>query len=154
MSISIARANTMMPALLYLALLIGAILSPDPAAAAGALAVGVPKNVAKQGFAYAYSTGKATMEEASADALKTCREPASNKSSQARAICAVIGTFHDQCVAVSEDPQAGTPGVGWAIADDLHSAEAQALAQCEKTAGKGRRAACVVDHSGCDGTAK
>jgi hypothetical protein len=154
MSISMARANTMIPALLFSALLIGVILSPRPAAAEGALAVGLPNNVAKQGFAYAYSTGKYSMDEASAEALKTCKEPASNKSPEARAICAVIASFHDQCVAISEDPQAGTPGVGWAIADDLQTAEAQALAKCQETAGPKRRGACIVDNSRCDGTAK
>jgi hypothetical protein len=52
------------------------------------------------------------------------------------------------------DPAAGTPGVGWSIAADLHTAEKQALSKCEATAGPGRAAACVVDHSSCDGAAK
>jgi hypothetical protein len=122
--------------------------------AAGALAVGVPANVAKQGFAYGFVNNKASANDASATALSTCRKPSPVKSDPARALCAVINTYHDQCVAVAEDPQAGTPGIGWAIAGDLHTAEAQALSNCEATAGPGRRAACIVDHSQCDGTAK
>jgi hypothetical protein len=49
---------------------------------------------------------------------------------------------------------AGTPGVGWGVANDLLSAERQELGKCMDIAGSGRRAACVVDHSSCDGTAK
>jgi hypothetical protein len=66
----------------------------------------------------------------------------------------VIQDYSNQCIAVSMDPAAGTPGVGWAVANDLLSAERQALGKCMDTAGPGRRAACVVDHSSCDGTAK
>jgi hypothetical protein len=69
----------------------------------------------------------------------------------ARALCAIVANFHDQCVAVAEDPQAGTPGVGWSIADTLPKAEA--LAKCKATAGPGRQGACILDHSQCDGTA-
>ena len=63
-------------------------------------------------------------------------------------------TFKNQCIAVAMDPADGTPGVGWAVAADLRTTEAEALAKCEATAGPGRRAACKVDSSGCDGTAK
>src|ERR1700676_3750875 len=131
-----------------------AVLWSNHSIAAGALAVGVPADVAKQGFAYAFTNNKTSPEEARTAALASCSSPSAVKSSQARALCAVINTFHDQCVAVAEDPAAGTPGVGWSIANDLRTAEAQALAKCEATAGPGRRAACRVDHSGCDGTAK
>jgi hypothetical protein len=66
----------------------------------------------------------------------------------------VIKDFKDQCVAVAMDPQAGTPGVGWAVGDDRHTAEAQAPSGCEQTSVPGRRAARVIDHSACDGSAK
>ncbi len=141
-------------ALIFLVLLSGAMLWSKPSAADGALAVGLPANVSKDGFAYAYHIGKDSAEESRRSALKTCREPSPVKSPAARALCAVIASFHDQCVAVAEDPQAGTPGVGWAIADSLRDAESEALAKCEATAGPGRRAACLVDHSQCDGTAQ
>jgi hypothetical protein len=131
-----------------------AVLWSNPSIAAGALAVGVPADVAKQGFAYGFVNNKTSPEEARTTALTTCRNPSPVKSSQARALCAVVNTYQDQCVAVAEDPLAGTPGVGWSIANDLRTAEAQALTKCEATAGPGRRAACRVDHSACDGTAK
>jgi hypothetical protein len=136
------------------AMLCIAMLHPHRAAADGALAVGVPKDVAKQGFAYAYSTGKDDAQVANKEALDTCRKPADNKSAQARALCAVIGTFNNQCVAVAIDPATGTPGVGWAIAGDLASAQSGAITQCKATAGASRQDFCKIDNSRCDGTAK
>jgi hypothetical protein len=124
------------------------------AAAEGALAVGLPRDVAKDGFAYAYSTGKADTEVARKEALDTCRKPADNKSAQARALCKVVGTFTDQCVAVAIDPATGTPGVGWAIAGDLASAQSGAITHCKDTAGAKRQDFCKIDNSRCDGTAK
>jgi hypothetical protein len=148
-SFSFGRGSAVFAAALFCI----AMLHPDRAATEGALAVGLPKNVAKEGFAYAYSTGKTDTKTARSEALTTCRKPGDNKSAQARAICSVVGTFVNQCVAVAMDPAAGTPGVGWAIAGDLKSAESGAIAQCQKTAGDDRSKFCVVDHSRCDGTA-
>jgi hypothetical protein len=113
-----------------------------------------PPDVAKQGFTYGYANNHPAAE-APALALTQCQiSPSAVKDNKLRARCKVIATYHDQCVAVAMDPANGTPGVGWAIQSDLRSAESQALAQCEKTAGPGRRAACKVDHSKCDGSAK
>jgi uncharacterized protein DUF4189 len=129
------------------------------AGAEGALAVAVPPDVAKQGFTYDYDVNSDTTEKAQATALADCRAHAlaetKDPNSKLRAsLCKVISTFHDQCVAVAMDPLDGTPGVGWAVAADLRSAEKQALDACEATAGPGRRAACQIDHSKCDGAAK
>jgi Domain of unknown function (DUF4189) len=129
------------------------LLWAPPSVADGALAVGVPANVARQGFSYAYSNDKKTAEEARAKALQLCRS-SKEAPAIARRLCHLVRTYHNECVAVAMDPVTGTPGVGWAIAATLHDAEAQALAACEKTAGPGRRAACRIDHSKCDGTAK
>lgn len=153
-SFQFAQRASAVRAAVFLMLLSGAMLWGKPGAAEGALAIGLPTNVAKDGFAYAYHVGKQPTDEVRAIALKSCREPSPVKSAKARALCAVVASFHEQCVAVAEDPQAGTPGVGWAIADTLRKAEAEALAKCEATAGPGRRAACIVDHSQCDGTAQ
>jgi hypothetical protein len=139
--------------LMAVVLFSGAILWPNHSAAEGALAVGVPSDVAKQGFAYGYTNNKGSADEARAAALETCRRPSNTKSAEARALCTLIGTYHNQCVAVAMDPEAGTPGVGWAIAANKRAAEAQALTKCEATAGAGRRAACRVDNSYCDGSA-
>src|SRR5450631_4041000 len=76
------------------------------------------------------------------------------KSDVRKKLCAIINTFKNQCFDVAMDPADGTPGVGWAIEATLRSSEAEALTKCEATAGPGRRAACKVDSTGCDGTAK
>lgn len=128
-----------------------AIFRPIPGSADGAIAVGLPPDVVKQGFAYGYVTDYPDANQADTQALKKCRETTIDA---VRPLCTVIQDFKNQCVAVAMDPQAGTPGVGWAVAPDSHAAEAQALSKCEATAGPGRRAACAVDHSSCDGNAK
>jgi hypothetical protein len=140
--------RTLIPTLLFACV----VLSSGPCAADGALAIGLPKDVARQGFSFGYSNNH-PVSDARDIALKGCRE---NKggSAQSKAICTVIQTYSNQCVAVAMDPVAGTPGVGWAVADDLRAAESKALANCEATAGPGRRAACKIDHSQCDGAAK
>ena len=123
--------------------------------AAGALAVALPADVAKSGFSYGYSNNNADAAHAQAAALNACRttKDASNDVNL-RSLCKVVLNYSNQCIAVAMDPAAGTPGVGWAVANDLMSAERQALGKCENTAGPGRAAACVVDHSSCDGDAK
>lgn len=137
---------------LALALAAGcALISAPPCMAEGAIAVALPKNVAKDGFAYGTGYKFATTQEAQATALDRCRQ---TKSEMRRKLCKVVNTFNDQCIAVAMDPTDGTPGVGWAIEADLKSAERVALEKCERTAGPVRRAACKVHSSGCDGAAK
>jgi TIR domain-containing protein/uncharacterized protein DUF4189 len=133
--------------------------SPPPApatsASAGALAVALPADVAKSGFSYGYSNNYADAAQAAAHALDACRTTKdAAKDANLRSLCKVVLNYSNQCVAVAMDPEAGTPGVGWAVANDLQSAENQALAKCQETAGPGRRAACVTDHSACDGNAR
>ena len=149
-SLSLGRVG----ALLFAALLGIATLQPHRAVAEGAIAVGQPKDVAKDGFAYAYSTGKSDMIAARHEALETCQKPGDGKSDQGRKLCSVVGTFTNECVAVAMDPGAGTPGVGWAIGGTLKIAEAQAMARCKATAGAGRGDYCKIDNSKCDGETK
>jgi hypothetical protein len=138
-----------------LALLCGGVFCPSQSRADGALAIGLPPDVVKGGFTYGYSNNNPDANHAEAKALDACRttKDAANDV-KLRSLCKVIQDYSNQCVAVAMDPAAGTPGVGWAVANDLLSAERQALGKCMDTAGPGRRAACVVDHSSCDGNAK
>ena len=131
--------------------LVAAIFRPVSGSADGALAIALPPDVVKQGFAYGYVTDYPDVNQADAQALKKCRD---TTIAGIRPLCTVIQDFKNQCVAVAMDPKAGTPGVGWGVADDVISAERQALGKCEDSAGPNRRAACTVDHSSCDGTAK
>ncbi len=66
----------------------------------------------------------------------------------------MVQAFKNLCFAVAMDPKDATPGVGWAVEGDKDSAARAALAKCVATAGDGRRDACEVTHSGCDGNAK
>jgi Domain of unknown function (DUF4189) len=141
--------------LLAVTLISGAIFWPARSSADGALAVGVPADVAKQGFAYGFITNKASANEARTVALKNCRDPNPASSAPARALCTLVSSFHDQCIAVAEDPAAGTPGIGWAISPTLETAEKQALDNCRATAGATRQDFCKVeDNARCDGSAK
>jgi hypothetical protein len=130
-----------------------ALALPGPAVAEGALAIGLPSDVAKDGIALGWNTNSPTAAEARQKALAGCRD-VKNSTDAARALCKIVGTFHDQCVAGAEDPDAGTPGVGWAVAADKNAAEQQALAMCQAKSPPARRAACKVMTSGCDGAAK
>ena len=149
-SLPVGRASVVLLA----ALLNIVLLNPHRAAAEGAIAVGDPKDVAKDGYAYGYSTGKADLKAATAEALETCGKPGNGKSEQGRKLCKTVGTFTNECVAVAMDPGQGTPGVGWAIGGTLQLAEDQAMTRCKATAGAGRRESCVIDHSRCDGEPK
>jgi hypothetical protein len=142
-------------AFVVLSLLCGGVLGPSQSRADGALAIGLPPDVVKGGFTYGYSNNNADANHAELKALDACRttKDAANDV-KLRSLCKVIQDYTNQCVAVAMDPAAGTPGVGWAVANDLLSAERQALGKCMDTAGPARRAACVVDHSSCDGNAK
>jgi hypothetical protein len=149
-SLSFARASAGLAA----ALLGVVLLQPHRAEAEGAIAVGEPKDVAKEGYAYGFSTGKADMKTATAEALEACRKPDSSSSEPGRKLCKVIGTFTNECVAVALDPGMGTPGVGWAIGGNLKIAESMAIQRCKSTAGPGRGDYCKIDNSRCDGEAK
>ena len=140
---------------IFLVFFLGAVLWSGPSAAEGALAIALPPDVAKEGFSYGYQSNapNATIAEAKAlDACRTTRDAVND--AKLRSLCKVIQHYSNQCVAVAMDPAAGTPGVGWSIAGDLRTAEKQALSKCQDTAGPGRRDACKLDNSACDGTAR
>jgi len=131
------------------------LAQPTHAIAAGALAVGLPSDVARDGFTYGFSTDTPDEQAARADAMRSCQTTKdAAQDANLRSLCSVVRTFSNQCIAVAMDPRSGTPGVGWAIAAQLKDAEAQALAQCRQTDGADKAEACAVDNSGCDGGAK
>jgi len=135
----------------------GAVLSAQPAAAEGALAVGLPAGGVSHGFVYGWAVGANDKMRA----LRTCQGIITENNaipanaSEAQRACAVVATFRDQCVAVALNGNQVTPatGVGWAMAADLGTAKAQALSRCEAAAGPGK-APCMVQSSGCDGAAR
>lgn len=138
------------PLLLVAAALMAALfVSPRPAVAEGALAIGLPADVAQEGVAFGYTVNFESQEKASTVALEHCRTT-KDSTAAARALCKVVKTFHHQCVAIAMDPKDGTPGVGWAVAATKPEAEKQALNACIATAGESRRGACQVSISVCD----
>ena len=136
------------------AIAVAAIFRPGPAPADGALAVGEPRDVAAEGYAYGFALDQGTAEEASTQALRDCKTPTPGIDPRAQALCTVVQAFKNQCFAVAMDPKDATPGVGWAVEGDKAAAERAALARCVATAGDDRRDACEITHSGCDGEAK
>jgi hypothetical protein len=119
------------------------------ASAEGALAIGLPDNVAQDGVAFGYSANFETREKAIAVALEHCRTT-KESTAKARSLCQVVEAFRGQCVAISMDPKAGTPGVGWAVAPGKSEADGKALTACKATAGADRQGACVISVSVCD----
>jgi hypothetical protein len=128
----------------------GLYFVPAPASAEGALMLGIPADLSKDGFSYGYRVNAPDRSRARDDAFEACRN---NKTAPetARSLCAPIADFRNECVAIAFDPKDGTPGYGFAVAADRTTAEARAMAFCQATAGKDRREFCKVDASACDG---
>jgi hypothetical protein len=136
------------PAIASLGLLLVAALLPHPARAMSAFAAGVPADVSAQGLAVGAGYNYSTREGAEARALQECLKPG-DAPADTRALCKVVAYFDNECLAVSMDPQAGTPGYGWAVGATQEAANDQALANCRQTAGN-RAGYCVVSMANCD----
>ena len=123
--------------------------------AAGAVAVGEPADISKDGVAIFTFVNASSAEAAKQKALEGCKG-LPNASSTSKALCKVMATFENQCVAQSLDPENGTPGFGWAMARNSRMAKEQALANCRDTAGPTRQDKCVIGPRDlwCDGSAK
>jgi hypothetical protein len=124
------------------------VMAGAAARADGALAVGSTADVAKDGIAIGTSINYKTPEAADKAALERCHDykPAPKAAAQ----CRSVGTFKGECYAISFDPKDGTPGAGWAIAATKALAEQRAMANCQITAGDGRRDFCRIEESKCD----
>jgi hypothetical protein len=116
----------------------------------GSLAVGETVSVAKDGIAMGTSWNWSSADEANQHALENCKKWKDKGAPKAADLCRVIATFHNECYAVSLDPKPGTPGAGWAIAEDKETAEARAIAHCKLTAGPDRAQYCEMSESNCD----
>jgi hypothetical protein len=141
------RATPLLVAALVLSISSGA------ANAAGAIAVAQPADVAADGYAVGVGFNHKTNTEAEDRALREC-QAVEEAPPATRKLCKVVRTFLNQCAAAAIDPQNGTPGAGWAVADTLEIARRDALQRCEDTAGRDRKGECRVTLDACDGTAK
>jgi hypothetical protein len=123
---------------------------PVSAQADGAIAIGLPSDVARHGVAVGTSWNYTSPEAARARALEECLS-FPDASADTRKLCKVIQTFVRECVAIALDPDAGTPGFGWAVALPQSAAEDAAMQACIKTAGVSRQKFCRVTTTRCDG---
>jgi hypothetical protein len=123
--------------------------------ATGAVALGEPADISKDGVAVFTFVNADNAAEAKRKALDGCKNM-QNASSTSKALCKIVATFENQCVAESLDPESGTPGFGWAMARNSKAAKEQALSNCRDTAGADRQKFCVVEARAlwCDGSAK
>jgi hypothetical protein len=122
----------------------------EKASAEAALAVGLPADVGKSGIAFGWALNQATKAAAEAQALERCRE-FKDAPQATRDLCRIVASFDDRCVAVALDPDAGTTGVGWAVADKQDAAEDAAMDDCMESSGPKRRNFCRIAFARCDG---
>jgi hypothetical protein len=123
--------------------------------AAGAVALGQPSDIAKDGVAIYTFVKAASVELAKEKAMAGCKT-LEHSSTTSKALCKIVATFENQCVAEAIDPESGTPGFGWAMARNSKLAKEQALSNCRDTAGPTRQDACVLGTRSvwCDGSAR
>lgn len=124
-----------------------------PVFASGAIAIGQPANIAKNGVAAGMSGDFKTPKAAQQDAIKQCKAGTEAPAST-RALCKVVQSYSNKCAAIAADPGANRPGFGWAIGAGSASASQVALNKCRATAGLFRGQACKVIAVSCDGSAK
>ncbi|MEJ0096728.1 MAG: DUF4189 domain-containing protein [Bauldia sp.] len=128
--------------------LIMVMMPAVPTFAAGAVAVGLPGNVAISGVAAGISIDRANSRDASSEALSLCK--AGKVGFFTRSLCTVVKTFSHQCAAIAADPKRGGSGFGWGVASSRRAAEGIALAQCKASSSPGRAAACKAATVACD----
>ena len=106
--------------------------------------------VAKQGIAMGYALNYASKEAAQAEALKRCR--AFRDAPQAtRDICKIVENFRDRCMAIALDPEAGTTGLGWAVAEDPATGRRdRRRASAPTRPARKRRDFCRITFTRCD----
>lgn len=133
--------------------LIAALAAPAPALSEGAIAVGMPADVGKEGVAFGWVINSRSRQDAERESLKQCHD-FQDAPKSTRALCTVMRTFKNECFAIALDPEPGTPGVGWAVLPSKAAADSKAMADCRATAGRSRESFCKVTSSRCDGTAR
>lgn len=137
-----------------LALVCCSMTLAQPSLAVGVLAVGITKDVAKDGFVIGYSINKATLAEARDRAMSSCRNARAPNTEAAKKECKVVAEFADKCVAIADDPKNGTTGFGWAVAASRADAISQALEMCKSASSSARATYCRLAHASCDGVAQ
>lgn len=136
-----------------LAAVVVSVLDAGPGLSKGSVAIGLPDDVAKGGFAMGISYNYGSNGDADAEALKQCLNFMDAPDST-RALCKVYMNFENQCFAMAMDPEPGTYGFGYKLGATQSDADAGALTDCQNTAGNDRKSYCKVSYRTCDGTAR
>lgn len=126
----------------------GVLIAQKPAH--GALAIGLPENVAREGVAFGWAVNYPNEDEAKEKAMELCRR--STKAEPAARVCRVVKAFSDECLAIAWDLVSGTRGFGWAVRSTLEAAKKDAMAECVRTATRTREKHCEIVGSDCDGS--
>jgi hypothetical protein len=121
---------------------------PVTVRAEGAIALGLPDDVARDGAAAGWAVGQPAGKAADR-ALQQCRTRP-DVPQATRDLCRVVQVFTGACIAVALDPEDSTPGFGWAVAATKAEADAAAMSNCRKTAGAARQEFCKLGASVCD----
>jgi hypothetical protein len=129
--------------------LVLSVCSAYGAFAAGAIAVGEPADVAKEGLAVGIVVNYASEAKAAETALANCRSYKDAPQST-RDACKVVKTFMGECVATAYDPKPSTPGWGWSIGFTKDVAADVAMANCRLSAGVDRARYCAAATTMCD----
>jgi hypothetical protein len=85
------------------------LMANDRCMAAGAVALGEPADIAKDGVAIFTQVNAANAKRAKELALAGCKA-LPNSSDTSKALCKIVATFENQCVAQALDPQNGDAG--------------------------------------------
>jgi hypothetical protein len=119
-----------------------AVMLGSPARGDGVLAIAIPEDGLRGGFAYGLGYDYPNAAAAEAAALKTCREQA-NKFDVPASRCSVVWRFKRQCVAVAFDGDARW--AGWGLGDNEQSASKAAVQRCSEGAPNCKVADLVCD---------
>jgi len=131
---------------------IGLVIASGPASAVGTVAIGLPEDVAKGGFAMGITYNFGVPGDADAEALKQCLN-FMDAPDATRALCKVYTHFTNQCFAMAMDPEPGTYGFGYKVANTQDLADSSAMNDCKNTSKAERKTFCQVSYRTCDGTA-
>ena len=125
-----------------------AMAATASASAHGAIAIGGnTADTAKYGIAVGYAVNQSSKDEAVAQAIAQCKTYPSNNPAETTAHCELAANFDHEWLAISMDPENGTPGFGWSVDANQKAAERNALSQCKASSPTERKKFCVISLS-------